>query len=242
MQEDLAKNSRQIFNVYCDESCHLENDRQGVMLFGGLWCPLDERKRLSSELQDIKVRHKATGELKWTKVSNARKDFYLELVDWFLAETPLHFRTVIVSDKTKLDHAEYNEGSHDTFYYKMYFSLLSKILSPDNCYNIYLDVKDTRSRLKVRKLKEVLCNNVFDFTSQMIHHIQNIHSHEADLMQLADFLLGAVSYQQRGLQGNKAKVAVVERLEGKLGHDLLRSTALSETKFNLFVFTPRSVP
>jgi len=229
----------EIYNVYCDESCHLENDRQGVMLFGGIWCPANDRVRLSSELRDIKNRHKASGELKWTKVSNARVDFYLELVDWFIAEAPLHFRALIVSDKSKLDHDAFNEGSHDTFYYKMYFSLLNKILSPDNSYNIYLDIKDTRSHLKVRKLKEVLCNNVFDFTSQMIRHIQNIHSHESDLMQLADFLLGAVAYRQRGLKGNAAKVAVVNHLERKMGYVLLHSTPLYEAKFNLFVFTPR---
>jgi len=215
---------RKIYNVYCDESCHLENDGQGVMLFGGIWCPMEDRVRLSSELRDIKNRHKARGELKWTKVSNSRLNFYLELVDWFIAEAPLHFRALIVSDKSKLDHNAFNEGSHDIFYYKMYFSLLNKILSPENCYNIYLDIKDTRSRLKVRKLKDVLCNNVFDFTSQMIRHIQNIHSHESDLMQLADFLLGAVAYRQRGLNGNAAKVAVVEHIERKVGYALLHST------------------
>jgi len=237
----MEKNMSQVFNVYCDESCHLQNDGQGVMLFGSIWCPLDERQRLSSELSDMKIRHNANGELKWTKVSKAREEFYLELVDWFLAEEPLHFRALIVSDKSKLNHDAFNEGSHDTFYYKMYFSLLNKILSPDNCYNIYLDVKDTRSRLKIRKLKEVLCNNVFDFTSQMIRHLQNIHSHESDLMQLADFLLGAVSYRQRRLSGNQTKIKIVEHIENKIGHDLLNSTALSETKLNLFVFTPRSV-
>jgi len=227
-------------NIYCDESCHLENDGQKVMLFGCVWCPADERVRLSSELRDIKNRHNAKGELKWTKVSNSRLNFYLELVDWFLAESPLHFRALIVPDKTKLNHQQYNDGSHDTFYYKMYFSLLSKILSPDNCYNIYLDIKDTRSRLKIRELKKVLCNNVYDFTSQMINHLQNIHSHESDLMQLADFILGAVAYRQRGLNGNAAKEAVVSHLEEKIGYTLLESTSLSETKLNLFVINLRS--
>ena len=78
----------EIFNVYCDESCHLENDGQPVMLLGAVWCPFEEVKRLSNELSDIKQRHKAAGELKWTKVSAARERFYLDLVDWFLAEKP----------------------------------------------------------------------------------------------------------------------------------------------------------
>jgi len=30
----------QVFNVYCDESCHLENDHQTAMVLGAVWCPL----------------------------------------------------------------------------------------------------------------------------------------------------------------------------------------------------------
>ncbi len=231
----------QIYNIYCDESCHLQNDRQPVMLLGCIWCPLNEVPRLSAELRDIKKRYKATGELKWTKVSASRVNFYLELVSWFLAEAPLHFRTLVVLNKPALNHEYFNQGSHDEFYYKMYFSLLSKILSPDKQYNIYLDIKDTRSRRKVRKLSEVLCNDKFDFTSHMIRHIQNIHSNESDLMQLTDFLLGAVSYRHRKLSTNTAKEAVISCLEERLGRDLLNSTPLREEKFNLFLFTPRQV-
>ncbi|WP_419629101.1 DUF3800 domain-containing protein [Thiolapillus sp.] len=229
------------FNVYCDESCHLEDDKQPVMLLGAVWCPLDEVARLSREVQDMKTRHRAAGELKWTKVSKARLDFYLELVDWFLAEAPLHFRGLVVLYKERLNHALFNQGSHDDFYYKMYFSLLSKILNPEERYNIYLDIKDTRSRLKLRKLGEALCNDKYDFTSQMIGHLQNIRSHESYLLQVCDFLLGAVSYRHRGLSGNPAKVAIIRHLEERLGRELLRSTPLREEKFNLFLFTPREV-
>ena len=31
-------------NVYCDESCHLEHDRQSVMVLGAVWC-LEEKAR-----------------------------------------------------------------------------------------------------------------------------------------------------------------------------------------------------
>ena len=32
----------QVFNVYCDESCHLEHDRQKVMVLGVIWWPLEK--------------------------------------------------------------------------------------------------------------------------------------------------------------------------------------------------------
>ena len=227
------------FNIYCDESCHLERDKQPVMLLGAILCPRAEVARLSAEVQEIKARYLATGELKWIKVSASRLDFYLELVDWFLDEAQLRFRGFVILHKDQLDHIRFNDGSHDVFYYKMYFSLLSKLLSPEARYNIYLDIKDTRSRLKLSKLKEVLCNDKYDFTSQMIGHLQNIRSHESHLLQVCDFLLGAVSYRHRGLSGNPAKVAIISHLEARLGRDLLHSTSLSEEKFNLFLFMPQ---
>ncbi len=227
------------FNIYCDESCHLEHDHQPIMALGAIWCPQPESRRLSAELRDMKARHRASGELKWSKVSASRLPFYLELVDWFLGESPIHYRGLVVLEKHRLDHAAFNQGDHDLFYYKMYFSLLNKILSPDSRYFIYLDIKDTRSRIKLRKLNEVLCNNVYDFTSQMIKHIQNIHSHESELMQVADFLTGALAYRHRRLSGNPAKVAVISHLESKLGRSLLGATSLREEKLNVFLFTPQ---
>jgi hypothetical protein len=145
----------------------------------------------------------------------------------------------VVRNKQALDHAAFNAGDHDLFNYKMQFSLLSKILSPDSRYAIYLDIKDTRSRQRLKTLRDVLCNNVYDFTSTMIGHIQNIHSHEAELMQLADYFTGALGYRHRDLSGNAAKLAVVERLEAKLGRSLLAATPLREPKFNVFPFEPR---
>lgn len=230
-----------LFNVYCDESCHLENDRQPIMALGAIWCPQKEVRRLGAELRDMKSRHQARGELKWSKVSSSRLPFYLELVDWFLAESPLHFRGLVVLNKQNLNHSAFNQGDHDLFYYKMQFSLLNRILSPDSRYAIYLDIKDTRSRLKLKKLRQVLCNNVYDFTSDMIGHLQNVHSHEVELIQVADFLTGALAYRHRQLDGNPAKLAVLEHIEASWGRSLLHSTPLKEQKLNVFLFSPKQV-
>lgn len=231
--------SKPLYNVYCDESCHLEHDGHPIMALGASWCPQDQARRLGNELREIKLRHNAKGELKWSKVSVSRLAFYIEVVDWFLAEPALHFRGVVVQNKQSLNHEAFNQGEHDLFYYKMQYSLLNKILSPDSRYAIYLDIKDTRSRQKLKKLREVLCNNVYDFTSEMIGHLQNIHSHEAELMQIADFLTGAISYRHRYLTGNAGKTQVIQHLENSWGRSLLNATPLRELKLNLFLFQPR---
>ena len=35
-----------IFNIYCDESCHLPNDGQTIMTLGLIWCPLDKTREI----------------------------------------------------------------------------------------------------------------------------------------------------------------------------------------------------
>ena len=83
----------------------------------------------------------------------------------------------------------------------MYYYMLRNIVTQPNQYNIFLDIKDTRSAQKLQTLKEILCNNGHDFTQQMINNMQNIHSHESEILQLADLLIGAIGYQHRGLTG-----------------------------------------
>ena len=64
----------EIFNVYCDESCHLENDHQKAMVLGAVWCPLEKIREISVRLREIKKRHGLPSdfEVKWTKISPAK--------------------------------------------------------------------------------------------------------------------------------------------------------------------------
>lgn len=227
------------YNIYCDETCHLPHDHQSAMGLGAVWCARSDAASLSKEILSLKATHTARGELKWTKVSPARLPFYIALVAWFFNDPRVFYRGLAVRHKERLDHLAFNDGESDLFYYKMQFSLINKILSPDSRYAIYLDVKDTQSRKRVKKLHDVLCNNAYDFTGEMVESAQNIQSHESALMQLCDFFTGALGYRHRGLSTSTAKNEVVAAIEARLGRSLLESSALTQRKFNVFVFTPR---
>jgi len=226
----------QVFNIYCDESCHLENDRQTTMVLGAVWCPLDKTREIAVRLREIKKKHGMPSpfEVKWTKVSPAKKDLYLDLIDYFFDDDDLHFRALIVPDKGKLRHDAFPVQDHDTWYYKMYFDMLKVILRPDTHYRIYLDIKDTRGAEKVAKLHTVLCNNMYDFSRQVIERLQLVHSHEIEQMQLADLLIGAIGYLNRGLQANAGKTALIQRIHQRSGYSLTRTTLFREEKINLF--------
>ena len=226
----------EIYNIYCDESCHLENDRQKAMVLGAVWCQLDKSREIAVRLREIKQKHGLSSlfEVKWTKVSPAKTRFYLDLVDYFFDDDDLHFRALIVPDKSLIRHDAFLGQNHDDWYYKMYFDMLKVIFKPEARYRIYLDIKDTRGAQKVAQLHEVLCNDRYDFSRQVIERLQLVHSHEIEQLQLADLLIGAVGYLNRNLHGNEGKIALIERMKQRSGYDLTRTTLLREEKMNIF--------
>ncbi|HOS46448.1 MAG TPA: DUF3800 domain-containing protein [Paludibacter sp.] len=230
------------YNIYCDESCHLENDQSKVMILGATWCPKDVKDEVFGRIREIKAKYgfKPEFEIKWNKVSNARSDFYIELINFFFDDDDLHFRGLVVPDKTKLNHNFFNQD-HNTFYYKMYFDLLKVILTPNCAYSIYIDIKDTKGQEKVLKLQNVLRNNHYDFQNQIIRKIQQVQSHEVELLQITDLLCGALSYLHRGLQGNNAKLELIDKIRKRSGYSLLKSTLYKEEKMNVFVWRAKEV-
>jgi hypothetical protein len=205
------------------------------MVLGAVWCPLKKARYIAVRIREIKAKHnmKPGFEIKWTKVSPAKVDFYLDVVDYFFSERNLHFRALIVPDKTKLQH-ELHGQTHDEWYYKMYFDMLKVILNPNRKYRIYLDIKDTRSATKIAKLHDVLSNNLYDFSRNIIERVQTVRSHEVEILQITDLLVGAVSYLNREFTTSNAKQALVKRIQERSHYDLTRTTLLREGKFNLF--------
>ena len=229
----------QEYNVYCDESCHLEHDNQVVMVLGAVWCPIEKARESATRLREIKTQHglPPNFEMKWVKVSPARQDFYQEIIDYFFDDDDLHFRALVIPDKTRLRHADFNQ-THDDWYYKMYFDMLKVILKPDASYRIYLDYKDTHGAAKVTKLHEVLRNEKYDFRREIIERMQVVRSDEVQQVQLADLLIGAIAYANRGLATSSAKTALVARIRERSGYQLTLSTLLREEKVNIFRWHP----
>lgn len=234
-------NENNIYNIYCDESCHLERDHQEVMVLGAIWCPMIRAKEISKNLRSIKKKHKLSDnfELKWTKISPSKIQYFLDVVEYFFNEKELHFRSIIIPDKRKLCHKNFQQD-HDTWYYKMFFLLLNAIFEPSGySYRIYLDIKDTRSGRKIEKLHQVLCNKNYDFSRDIINKVQAVRSDEVEILQVTDLLIGAMSYLNRGIKTSKAKLELIKRVQDLSGYSLQASTLLKENKFNLFFWTPK---
>lgn len=214
------------FNIYCDESCHIENDHKQFMFLGSISCAYPQVKRHTARIKEIKDKHKFNAEIKWSHVSKSKIGFYIELIDYFF-DTDLQFRAIGI-EKSQIDYEAFN-CSYDDFYYKMYYILLNYHINTLNHYNVYLDIKDTLSARKVRKLREIL-----NVKYGVFRNVQNILSKESILMQLSDFIMGAISYNANMVEkNNEAKVAIIERIKKHENLNNLTQTNYSN-KVNLF--------
>lgn len=241
-EQRLYIDSGKLLNIYCDESCHLENDKQKVMGFGAIICPVMMSSDVNHELREIKKRYglRPNYELKWTQVSKGEIDYYKNVIDYFLSTPQLRFRGLIIPDKSILNHAKF-EQTHDQWYYKMYYQMLKQIVDDaSNKYRIYVDIKDTHGLEKTNKLKEVLRNSVYDFAGNRIERIQEVRSHEIELLQLADFILGSVVYANRAEFKSTGKKELVRYFEAASLKDLTMTTSFSERKVNLLIWEPRN--
>jgi hypothetical protein len=231
-----------VFNIYCDESCHLPNDKIDIMVLGAISCPADKKEQIYQDIRDIKNAYGVNrNEIKWTKVSSSKIEMYQKLVEYFFENDDLVYRAVVAKNKSWLDHKKFNNNDYDLWYYKMYYYLLQWFCNnPIEEYRIFIDIKDTKGAPRVRKLHEVLCNNKYDFKRDIIKEINQINSDRADILQLTDLLTGALSFYHRGLyeNGSQQKRKLVDTVQKTVGSKI-DGTNTSESKFNVFVWTPK---
>lgn len=222
-------------DIYCDETRHLQNE-PGPMGLGCVWLPRDAKPRVKCSLREAKAAHgiPLLQELKWGKVSPSNLATYAQVIDTFLADADIHFRSVLIPDKGVLDHKEF-EQTPDDWYYKMSFVMLKYLLErrqTGDSYRVFLDLKDKYSHRKAKKLHRVLCNHLHDFDQKCVVEVQPVRSHETEYMPLCDVLLGAVVYKERALLTNSAKLSLIEQLERSTGQAINQTTGDDE-KFNV---------
>ncbi|WP_452602485.1 DUF3800 domain-containing protein [Pontimicrobium sp. MEBiC06410] len=226
-------------NIFIDESCHLEHDNIPIMCIGYIKVPQNQYTQLKEHFEALKLEYHTPVELKWNKFSNSRLPFYKALVDYFF-NNPLEFRCILVKYKDRLNHSDYNSGSHDNFYYKLIYFLLKTNPSEEQ-YRVYLDIKDTRGKEKLNKIHEVFTQ--YYKGESPFTHLQHIRSHDNVFIQLADFFIGAITYKTR-MKSNPdlnhaGRLEFIEYLEEASGFSLDEGTVPWETKFNIFDHQPK---
>src|SRR5690625_4304678 len=210
---------KKYIKIFIDETSHLEHDGHYNMCIGYIQVPADQYDVIKSDIRKLQLKYRSPFELKWNKFSKSRLPYYKALVDYFF-ESSLFFRCVLVKPKSRLDHLQFNQGSHDNYYYKIIYYLIKKRVRKYSC-DIYLDIKDTISVQKIRKIKEILQSEFR--TNEPFKRIQHLRSEDNIFIQLADFFIGAISYKGRSKKegfSNPYKRELIKYIEIKSGFSL----------------------
>lgn len=229
-----------MINLYCDESCHLPNDSIPLMVIGGVSCPASKATLINAQIREIKKQHNVYefAEMKWNKVSKSKVELFIDLVDVFFDNTFLTFRGVVAKDKDKLEYNKF-QLTHDDWYQRIYYLVLKEMIQVGQKYSVYVDIKDTKGAEKTKKLKEVLNNALYSFYEETVEKIQLVRSDQIQILQLTDIFIGALSYINRDLKSNDAKINVINHIQKRANRSLVMSSPKSEDKFNVFIWNAR---
>ena len=168
------------FKIFIDESWILEHDNSDVMTIGYIKVPEEKYDQIKSDIKSIKLKYGVPQELKWNSCSNSKVNLYIELIKYFFRSS-LTFRTVVVKYKQNLDHEQFNQGSHDNFYYKMIYFLLNDAVNPSNgnLTEVFLELRIQGEAKNFKKLTKSLVTilkvilhshhfSIFDLTNQYL--------------------------------------------------------------------------
>lgn len=238
--EEYLSNVLSDTSVYIDESRHVGGN-DGKMLLGALWLDNAQLATLTDAVRLIKKKHEIAPrrEIKWTKVSGAKLEYYKDLIRLFTELDRVNYRAVVI-DKEKVDYEAYSK-TQDEFYYTMQYLLVRNIAEKRlGEVRLFLDYKDAWSGKQSHKLAEYL-NNTGSLHNKSLT-AQPIRSHEVIGLQLADLITGAVMYanKPKDEQKSQAKLELITLIEELTGQTLTHGTPYGIEKFNLFFWEPRT--
>lgn len=228
------------YSIFCDESCYLQYDNNDIICIGAIVVPDEDLETYKNELKRIKRKYGILHELKWNTVSRTHLAMYDEILRYFF-KSSMTFRSVLIKNKSNiqahsLEHDEYN---------RFYYSIIERLIrfsirhnsTSDNSYRIFLDLKDNNGKIKLVSIYSELTSMIG--MNDRIQSLQNIRSHESQFIQLADIIIGAISYKSRGLNGSEAKLHIVKFIEELSGYYLDQGSEPEDDKFAIYDFQPK---
>jgi hypothetical protein len=224
-----------MIEIYCDESRQdlLTSQHPSAIytLIGSLWINHENREELKNHIKDLRKQYNVWGEIKWSKVSSLKEEFYKRLIDLFF-EYPktFYFRCVCV-DSRQVDNNLFNQGDGELGFYKFYYHVLYHWINdnPINC-RVYCDIKPNRKKDRLKVLFRTLKNT----SMGSVESIQALNSSENVMLQFCDYLLGLTSASlNKSVLPGSTKMNLIKYFE-ELKGSKIKPTPKNVKKFNVF--------
>ncbi len=218
--------------VYCDESRHTLGEKGGYWSIGSLWLPREKKREFTKKIRTTLDKFCLRGEVKWSKVSRVSYEGYCALVDLFMEEEYLKFRTIVV-DYSTYSAEIYHGGDNELGFYKLYYELLIKWIEDNDECLFLLDYQTVKNAERYKELKMYLQTKIGG--RAIVSDLTVVNSQETPIVQMADLFTGAVAAAWCGVNEGTPKEQLIKYIESKIGRSL-RAPSLSPNicKFNIF--------
>ncbi len=233
--------------VYLDETHHLPNN-ESPMVLGAIWGTPEDLRTFSRKIKVLRAKHDipTNRELKWTKVSPAKLQYYLDINKTFLTDNKINYRAVIV-DKSLINNVAFHQ-TDDDFYYKIQYLVIRNIAERHIAnFRLFFDYKDTQSSYRCKRtvsfLKAALSSSDDKRFINDTYDAQPIRSHEAIPLQVVDFLNGLIAFanvKNTSLRKtSKSKRRIVDDFKKTSGLNISVNTPYAMDKVNLLFWRPK---
>lgn len=234
-----------LVRVYCDESSQTGHR---FKVWGGVWIPDAEEPALRAAIEQVRsdAGWQKRGEFKWVKLSGSScHPAYVKLIDAFFSAKCAFAAIVVDSLNPGPNRGEDAELDH----YKSLYWLLSKRTNTRHRYRVVLDDRTDREKDRLSELRDVLnatARRDLRYPGTCFREIIARKSHDDDVLQLADVLIGAVAYHRNGRHlipgASASKCYAAQYIAAHAGFRdaVICHTRKAEKKFNVWCWDPNA--
>ncbi|HET6452829.1 MAG TPA: DUF3800 domain-containing protein [Armatimonadota bacterium] len=210
--------------VYSDESGI--NGGSRYFIIGMLI--VEDRPTLLKLISDIRSDQRCHRELHWNEMSNSRYRCYADILDktWI----PSIRYCCICVDKRKVDLDAYFDGKRYLMYNYFTKLLFTKRLIGDMQAVCFIDFKN---REKLDNGVDYLKRQVNKEVTGCLKHVQPLHSHQDDCLQVCDIITGAIHYRMEHSLGSTRRGQLAAILHNKMADLVLAG------KLDVWIWHPR---
>lgn len=176
--------------LFCDESGR--SGKEKFLVIGVLSCPRDDFFKFEERITKYRYKKIKWGEIKWSKSSDGKEyqDFYLGIIKGVLENTGISYKAIVIK-KSQLDYKQYHKNNINLAFLKFYFLILRERMRNLNFSNFYILIdRLSVSEDMIREFKKFVRKYG---KSEGIHCICQCNSHINNLIQISDFITGAIA-------------------------------------------------
>ncbi len=187
-----------MLHIYADESC---KDAHRFLALGAIALERSVEPSIVAQLQAVRVAHNTFGEVKWTKVSRSKLDFYKAFVDVFFDASKnddMHFYGLHVDTQT-FNHRRWNRGEAEIGFSKLIFQLLlhkfGRRYGDKYPLVVFLDGRSTKQ--DPEDLRPMLNSELakrWDMPTRPFRRLTFVDSKKSDIIQVNDLLIGTIGF------------------------------------------------